>query len=325
MKKLLVLALDGMLDSSVAITLDTLRSAEAFAARSKNATRLRVTVAAPRRLVRAGNRLRLDADVTFRELAKRRERPDWVIVPGLGVTSDQTITSRLGDRDVRAAMTVLQDTAPQTQIAAGCSSVFLLGEAGLLDQRRATTTWWLAQQFRTRYPAVRLDELRMLVRDDRYLTAGSAFAQLDLVLAIVRETLGIAVADLCSRYLLIDERPSQARYMIQSHLQHADPTVVAAERWIDANLGDAISIANLASAMAVSQKTLSRRIHAATGASPMKLVHRRRLLRASHLLETTTMTIESIAANVGYQDGTALRKIIRRELGVAPAALRRPQ
>jgi transcriptional regulator GlxA family with amidase domain len=162
----------------------------------------------------------------------------------------------------------------------------------------------------------------MLVRDGPYLTAGAAFAQLDLALAIVAATMGPKVAHLCSRYMLIDRRASQARYMIPSHIRHVDDIVIAAERWIDTHLSRPISVSDLASAIALSPKTLARRIFAATGLSPVRFLQRRRVMEAVRLIETSTMTVDTIATKVGYQDATALRKIIKRELGTTPSALR---
>jgi transcriptional regulator GlxA family with amidase domain len=114
----------------------------------------------------------------------------------------------------------------------------------------------------------------------------------------------------------------RARYMIQAHTQQVDPTVIAAERWIDTHLSEPISITALAAALAVSPKTLARRIDAATGVSPVKFIQRRRLVHVAHLIASTSLSIEAIAAKVGYQDGTALRKLVRREFGTTPAALR---
>lgn len=110
--------------------------------------------------------------------------------------------------------------------------------------------------------------------------------------------------------------------MIQSHIRHVDETVLAAERWIDAHLSQAISITDLAAAVALSPKTLGRRIVAATGLSPVRFLQRRRVMEAVQLMETTTLTVDAVAAKVGYQDATALRKIIRRELGTTPSMLR---
>jgi transcriptional regulator GlxA family with amidase domain len=319
MKTVMVLALDGVMDSSLTITLDALRTAEAFRARSGKAGAMRVVVASHRRKIRTGGGLRLDADVTFRAASPR---PDWLVVPGLGMTSADGVATRFRQKDAIAAIDFLQEAKGIRRIGASCSSVFLLAEAGLLEARHATTTWWLAQAFRERYPLVKLDETRMLVRDGRFVTAGSAFAQLDLVLAIITDTMGASIANLCARYMLIDQRPSQARYMIPSHVRHTDETVLAAERWIDSHLGDPVTVTEVAEALAISPKTLSRRISAATGVSPVRFLQRRRVVHAAHLIETTSMTIDAVAASVGYQDGTALRKLIKREFGMTPGALR---
>jgi transcriptional regulator GlxA family with amidase domain len=80
--------------------------------------------------------------------------------------------------------------------------------------------------------------------------------------------MGAKVANLCARYMLIDRRASQARYMIPSHIRHVDETVIAAERWIETHLSELISIIDLASAMAVSPKTLSPDVSSPRRASP---------------------------------------------------------
>jgi len=322
MKTILILALEGVMDSCLAITLDTIRAAQGIQSRGGKGGTVRLLVAGHRKSIRGGGGMRLDVDMTFAEVAEGKVRPDWIVIPGLGLTSDEAISARFAQKDAVAAMELLRQAPRATHIGASCSAVFLLAQAGLLTGRHATMTWWLAPVFRARFPDIRLDETKMLVRDGPFLTAGSAYAQLDLTLALVADTMGTSVAHLCSRYLLIDQRPSQARYMIQSHTQHVDPTVIAAERWIDAHLSSPISITELAAALAVSPKTLSRRIDAATGVSPVKFIQRRRLLHASHLIETTTKSIEAIASEVGYQDATALRKLVKREFGTTPAALR---
>lgn len=322
MKTILILALEGVMDSSLAITLDTLRAAQAFLSKAGKPDQVRVLVAGHRKAVRTGGGLQLKADLTFAEALKGSARPDWIVMPGLGLVSEEAIATRLGQKDAAAAMELLRQSPSSVRIGASCSSVFLLARTGLLCGREVTMTWWLAPLFRARHPDIRLDETKMLVRDGRYLTSGSAYSQLDLMLAIVTDIMGAAIAHLCSRYLLIDQRPSQARYMMHTHVQHADPTVIAAERWIDAHLSEPISMTKLAAALAVSPKTLARRMASTTGVSPVKFLQRRRLLHASHLIETTTLPIEAIAAQVGYQDGTALRKLVRREFGTTPAALR---
>lgn len=323
MKRIVILTLDGVMDSSLTITLDTLRAAQQLRQQTRARTQLDWAVLGYRRAIRTGGGLRLTADLTFREALDSPPRAEWILVPGLGLSSKREITARMDRKDAVEARALLRGRGVARNVAASCSAVFLLAAAGLLEGRVATTTWWLSQVFREHHPGVQLDESRMLVRDGRLLTAGSAYAQLDLVLAVITATMGPEVAHLCSRYMLIDTRASQARYMIPSHVRHVDATVLAAERWIDANLARPFSVTDLASAVAVSPKTLSRRITAATGASPIRFLQRRRLSEAVNLIETTSLALDAVAERVGYQDATALRKIIKRELGVTPSALRR--
>jgi transcriptional regulator GlxA family with amidase domain len=322
MKTILVIAMNGMMDSSLAMTLDTLRAAQQFQPRSNKSSRVQIVTAAHTQTATMGGGMQLRADYTFAQLIKEGLAPDWVIVPGLGLTSEQMIAHRFAKKDAVAAIALLKSMPKSTRIGASCSGVFLLAQSGLLHKRHATMTWWLAATFRARHPDVQLDETRMLVTDGPILTAGSAFAQLDLTLSVVADVMGAATADTCSRYLLIDQRPSQARYMIPSHVKYADPTVIAAERWIDARLAQSINVTELASALAVSPKTLARRIDAALGLSPVKFIQRRRVLHATHLIESTALSIDAVAEKVGYQDATALRKLIKRELGMTPTALR---
>lgn len=323
MQTILVLVLDGIMDSSLAITLDTLKTGNGFLSDGGRKSAVRVLTAGQTRTLRTGAGLRMTTDMTFAEQRRCALRPDWVILPGAGLMSEAEITARFAQKDGIGLMRVLREmSAAGVKLAASCSSVFLLAEAGLLAGRTVTMTWWLAAVFRARYPDVRLDETKMLARDGQFLTAGSALSQLDLALSVITETMGSSVAQLCSRYMLIDQRPSQARYMIKAHSQNMDTTVVAAEQWVDGNLSVPISVAALSSRLALSPRTLARRIQAATGVSPVKFIQRRKLQHAVHLIETTSMPIDVIAGKIGYQDGTALRKLIRREFGTTPGGLR---
>ena len=110
--------------------------------------------------------------------------------------------------------------------------------------------------------------------------------------------------------------------MMAAHSRRHDPVVAHAERWIDEHLATGVTVASLARQMAVSEKTLSRRVQAATGLSPTRFVQRRRVLLATHLIETTRLPIDEVAARVGYRDSAALRRLIRRELDTRPSALR---
>src|SRR5262249_32947151 len=116
-------------------------------------------------------------------------QPDVIVVPALGCKTPVTLARALERTDVADARALLRRRAEAgALVTAACTGTFVLGASGLLDGHRATTTWWLAPQFRERFPAVELDESRMVVESGRIATAGAALAHVDLALWLVRRT-----------------------------------------------------------------------------------------------------------------------------------------
>lgn len=242
-----------------------------------------------------------------------RELPavDVVVVPALGTMTAGDTLSALAAPGSRAIISVLGGLDPcVTTVAAACTGVFTLAEAGLLDQRRATTSWWLGAAFRSRYPSVVLDLDTMVVADAGVVTAGAAFAHIDLALALVRQV-SPGLAEHVARLLVIDERASQSAYLVMDHLSHNDRLVLAFEQQARARLGQALDVGELAAAIGT-RRTLERRTQAALGMSPLALVQRLRAERADHLLRTTTQSVEQIAPQVGYANAATLRALLQR-------------
>jgi transcriptional regulator GlxA family with amidase domain len=220
------------------------------------------------------------------------------------------------------ARTLIASTRERgTAIASACAGTVLLAEAGILDGLRATTSWWLSPAFRSRYPTVHLDEGRMVVASDGITTAGAAFGHVDLALAVVRSTSPTA-ADLVARYLVIDERPSQSVYAIPSALAQSDPTVAAFECWARERLAEPISVPQAAKAIGVSERMLQRAVQRTLGTSPIRFIQDLRIERASHLLRTTELSLETISRKVGYKHPNTLRVLLRERTGKTTAALR---
>jgi transcriptional regulator GlxA family with amidase domain len=118
-----------------------------------------------------------------------------------------------------------------------------------------------------------------------------------------------------ARYLMIDERPSQAAYVITDHLAHADPMIERFERWGRANLGQGFSLAAAAQAVGTSERTLARRLQRVLGKTPLSYFQDLRVERAVHLLKTGRASVDAIASEVGYVDGVTLRTLLRKKLG----------
>jgi len=210
------------------------------------------------------------------------------------------------------------------QVAAACIGTFVAAESGVLNGEVATSTWWLAPFFRQRYPLVRLEDGRMLVRSGRVLTAGAALSHMDMALWLIRQA-SPSLAAMTARYLIVDSRPAQSAYAISDHLAHADPLVQRFERWARDRLAEGFSLDEAAHAIGASKRTLARRMKDVLGKSPLSYFQDLRVERAVHLLRTSTDDVEKIAAAVGYADGVTLRNLLRRKLGQGVRDIRSEQ
>jgi transcriptional regulator GlxA family with amidase domain len=63
-------------------------------------------------------------------------------------------------------------------------------------------------------------------------------------------------------------------------------------------------------------------VRKATGKGTGEFVRSLRLRRARALLQDSRMTIDQVAAAVGYQDATALRRLMRQSTGASPSHFR---
>src|SRR5262245_4265695 len=320
--RIYVLALNEVFDSGLTTLLDTFGMANDLAeSAGTSSTRFDVKV------VGVGSRVytRHGLLVPVRSAA-RLARPDVVLVPALSATMPDTLRIALDRRDIRDAHRLLRRwSGSGALVGAACTGTFVLAGTSLLNGHRATTSWWLAPFFRERYPQVLLDDSRMIVSSSRFVTGGAALAHLDLALWLVRRR-SPALAALTARYLLIDPRPSQAAFMIPDQLAHSDRPVAPlggrVERWARRWLAEGCSLSQAAQAAMTSERPLARRLQSVLGKSPLAYFQDLRVECAVHLLQTSTASVDQIAAQVGYADGVTLRTLIRRKIGRGVRELR---
>ncbi|MEV6116788.1 helix-turn-helix domain-containing protein [Streptomyces sp. NPDC052109] len=240
---------------------------------------------------------------------------DTVVVAGTGAPFEP---------EPRIVAAVREAADAGKRIASICTGAFQLAEAGLLHGRRATTYWAHADELRKRYPQVRLQGDVLYVQDGPYVTSSGYAAGIDLCLHIIRTDYGAAVANEVARLALVAPvRPGGQTQFTHTPLPPERGTACADTRgWAMRNLDKPLTLTDLARHAGVSVRTLTRRFHAESGVSPLQWLLHQRIERARELLETTTLSMDQVAAACGLGTADSLRAHLVRRTGLTPSAYR---
>ncbi len=315
-----LLALDGAMLASLAGPVDLLRVAQKLA-------ELRDPIRPPRLdAVLLGARGQAQVQASGYLLGGVQHAaldPDIVLVPGFMHGSHRDILQTL-ERSAPEIELLRQLHGRGVPLVGGCCGAFLLAEAGLLDGRRATTSWWLDNLFRSRYPQVRLDIEQTVVEDGPISTCGASTASLDFLLRLIGRRIDDGLAQQTARMLLIDpDRQSQAPYVslaLRERPRHS--LLEKAERFLQRELHRPLSIAELAGFCDTSERSLHRHFRTHYGSSPLEHIQHLRVERAKALLEATHLSFDEIVERCGYADVSSFRKLFKRATTMTPVDYR---
>ena len=309
-----ILALEGALASSVAISIDVLAMANHCCAEVGRAPAFDVQL-------RGSGAAAFRPFLAFPEAV--HDNPSLLIVPAQGFSKSASYTKRLAEKDAMEARDYIRAAANGgASVASSCTGTLLVANAGLLDCRSATTAWWLAPKFREMFPKVSLNSDDLVVTDGAFTTAGAAMAQMDLMVGLVARHAGPDIAEACARKMVLDERRSQVPYMAVGLLAGSNESIARAAAWARSRLHDELTVHKLAAVVGQSPRTFARRVYNVTGLSPIQFLQQLRMERAVELLETTALPFEEVAFQVGYRDPSTLRLVIRKRLGIGPREIR---
>jgi transcriptional regulator GlxA family with amidase domain len=213
----------------------------------------------------------------------------------------------------------------QARVASVCSGSLLLGAAGLLDGRRATTHWSRRQQFERQLPQVRLDADRIFVREGSVWTSAGVTAGIDLAVAMIAEDHGHELARAVAQELVVYyRRPGgQSQFSSLSGLQGSDGRFDSLLDHVRSNLRTRLSVEDLAAHASMSPRHFAREFRARTGVTPAKAVERVRVEAARTALENGAASVQRVALDCGFGDVERMRRSFTRLLGMPPSALRR--
>ncbi|MFF0138879.1 GlxA family transcriptional regulator [Streptomyces sp. NPDC005227] len=236
---------------------------------------------------------------------------DLIVVPGWRAL-DLTDGPAIGE----PALGVLRDHhARGGTVASVCAGADALGRAGLLDGRRCTTHHDVQDDLARRYPRAVVVRDVLYTADDRVVTSAGIASGIDLALHLVATRHGPAVAAQVARDMVVYARRNghepQASAMLR-YRSHLDDTVHRAQDLLDTRFDQTLPLPDLATAVGVSERTLTRLFTRATGGlTPLRYQQALRLERAEHLI-SHGLTVDAAAHAVGFEDPRMLRRLRAR-------------
>lgn len=209
----------------------------------------------------------------------------------------------------------------KSDVASNCSGAFLLAEAGILDNKEATTHWGYAELFQSRYPKVIVCAEKMITSTQNVYCSGGGMAWFDLALLLIEQYCGHDVAKTTAKAHVIDiARGEQVAYAnIMTKKYHQDPDILKIQEWLENHYQDAISVSELPILVNLTSRTFNRRFSKATGLNPLEYLQTLRVEAAKSLLENTHDSIERIVIQVGYDDLSSFTRLFKKHTGLSPS------
>ncbi|WP_369194363.1 GlxA family transcriptional regulator [Streptomyces djakartensis] len=225
--------------------------------------------------------------------------------------------------DLAAAARKLASQAGR--VASICTGAFILGAAGLLDGRRATTHWQHTELLARRCPTARVEPDALFVRDGSLYTSAGVTAGIDLALALVEQEHGADLARSVARSLVVYMQRAGGQSQFSASLQGPAPRTPVLRQVQDAVQADPTadhSLEALAARVRVSPRHLTRMFRTELDTTPMRYVELIRFDMAKALLDSGHNATEA-AARSGFPSYESLRRAFARHLGISPTRYQR--
>ncbi len=248
------------------------------------------------------------------------QNTDVVYIPGVSSIREQTILDVLQQNHILYRW-LKEQAINNTIITSSCTGSLFLAQAGILNNKKVTTSWMLADLFRRQFPHVNLSDDELLVDEGSIITSGAACSYQELMLTIIKRFAGKELASLTAKYMLIEgNRASQAAFKVNvpSTYDLEDTLITDAIELIRKNINKNFSINELAENLHVSYRTLIRRFQASLGINIKSYIQNQRVESAKRLLELSQLNFDEIVYKIGYADASAFRKLFKKSTGMTP-------
>jgi transcriptional regulator GlxA family with amidase domain len=254
---------------------------------------------------------------------------DMIIENDLSVAADADLIAvpahSVGPVDERYLDVVRAAEARGAWVLSVCSGAFVLAQAGILDGRRSTTHWMHTDRLAERYPLTDVDPDVLFVEDRHVVTSAGTAAGIDAALHIVRREHGAAATNVIARRMVVPPQRDggQSQYIEAPMPERRSDSFALVTEWMLENLGEDLTIEQLARRALMSTRTFARKFRAELGTTPAAWLNRQRIHRAQQLLEETDDGLEQVAQQAGFGTASVMRHHFLKVLGTTPSTYRR--
>jgi transcriptional regulator GlxA family with amidase domain len=274
-----------------------------------------IVVAAHRSPLRASNGIRIVADLTFEEAAGGF---DIILVAGAPTPPEKEPEPCL----VRWVKELPWRSSIYGSI---CTGAFVLGYAGLLDDRRVTTHWQDAQALAAKFPRAKVEPDLIYVRDGPLITSAGVTAGIDMALALVGQRHGAATALKVAKRLVVVAQRQGGQSQFSPYLTapcDAGSPIARIQDHVMANIAGRHTLESLAAVVGMSPRNLVRHFTRETGITPHEFIERARVDAARMMLEGSDRPLKAVAFECGFGSADRMRIAFSTRLGVTPAHYR---
>ncbi|SMF29351.1 transcriptional regulator, AraC family with amidase-like domain [Alteromonadaceae bacterium Bs31] len=310
---------DNMLATSATLPMEQLQAARTLAKAGDNKKRnlelkisLVSTDGAP---IRTQTGLTLTPDGDIHSVASS----DIIYLPALWRNPEPIV------RKNASAIKWLQKEFDKGSLLAGVGTgCWFLAEAGLLDNKPATTHWYYFDRFQQQFPHIQLKRNHFITQAGDIYCTGSVNSLADLTIYFIQRYFSRNIASHVERHFFHEIRGAyeSSRAFQETHNAHADEDIVQAQVWLQDNFNKEIRLTEVAEHFGMSTRTFNRRFKTATACTPSDYLKNIRLNSAKDLLKTTNLNVSEIMYRVGYQDSAHFTQLFKKKHGVTPSQYR---
>ncbi len=198
---------------------------------------------------------------------------------------------------------------------------FYMATAGLLDGKEATIHKAFAKSFKHHFPNININEKLAISETDNLICTTGVRSSLEVMMIMIERFCGKKAVQLCAKYYEFNETDWFKGRNIATN--RSDPLVEAVIEKIRNQFNKDLSLENLAEQLNVSTRNLSRRFQRVTGLTTMRYVQKYRLQLAKHFLANSSLSIEQIAQQIGFNSANVFGRGFKSDYGKSPLQYRK--